>query len=91
MTAFTRSGFWNQRRSLLGVLGFASIMALLPLLFHSPYALSTLVLIGIYAIVVLGLNLLMGYAGQISLGQAAFFGLGAYGSGILTSRFGWSP
>ena len=91
MTAFTRSGFWNQRQSLLGVLGFAAIMALVPLLFPSPYALSTLVLIGIYAIVVLGLNLLMGYAGQISLGQAAFFGLGAYGSAILSSRFGWSP
>jgi branched-chain amino acid transport system permease protein len=45
----------------------------------------TLVRIGILTIVVAGLNLLMGYAGQISLGQAAFYGLGAYVSGIMTT------
>jgi branched-chain amino acid transport system permease protein len=45
----------------------------------------TLVRIGILTIVVTGLNLLMGYAGQISLGQAAFYGLGAYVSGIMTT------
>jgi len=65
-------------------------VALLPVVFGSPYALSTMVLIGIHTIVTIGLCLLMGYAGQISLGQAAFFGLGAYGSAILTARFGWS-
>lgn len=45
----------------------------------------TLIRIGILTIVVVGLNLLMGYAGQISLGQAAFYGLGAYTSAILTT------
>ena len=45
----------------------------------------TLVRIGILTIVVVGLNLLMGYAGQVSLGQAAFYGLGAYVSAILTT------
>ncbi len=45
----------------------------------------TLIRIGILTIVVVGLNLLMGYAGQISLGQAAFYGLGAYVSAILTT------
>ena len=39
----------------------------------------------------IGLSLVMGYAGQVSLGQAAFFGLGAYVSAILTGKFGWSP
>jgi len=47
---------------------------------------NTLVRIGILTIVVVGLNVLMGYAGQVSLGQAAFYGLGAYISGILTTR-----
>lgn len=47
--------------------------------------LDTMVRIGILTIVVVGLNLLMGYAGQISLGQAGFFGLGAYASAILTT------
>jgi len=45
----------------------------------------TLIRIGILTIVLVGLNLLMGYAGQISLGQAAFYGIGAYVSAILTT------
>jgi branched-chain amino acid transport system permease protein len=47
---------------------------------------STLVRIGILTIVVIGLNLLMGYAGQISLGQAAFYAIGAYASAIFSTR-----
>jgi branched-chain amino acid transport system permease protein len=39
----------------------------------------------------MGLSLFMGYCGQISLGQAGFYALGAYGSGILTARFGFQP
>jgi len=46
---------------------------------------------GIFCLVTLGLSLLMGFAGQISLAQAAFFGIGAYGSGILTGHFHWNP
>jgi len=45
----------------------------------------TLIRIGILTIVVVGLNLLMGYAGQISLGHAAFYGMGAYISAIMTT------
>lgn len=45
----------------------------------------TLIRMGILTIVVVGLNLLMGFAGQVSLGQAAFYGLGAYVSAILTT------
>lgn len=41
---------------------------------------------GIFTIILVGLNLLMGYAGQVSLGQAAFYGLGAFFSAILTVR-----
>jgi branched-chain amino acid transport system permease protein len=54
----------------------------------------TLIRIGILTIVVVGLNLLMGYAGQISLGQAAFYGIGAYVSAIMStmaSRHNWLP
>jgi branched-chain amino acid transport system permease protein len=46
----------------------------------------TMVRVGILTIVVVGLNLLMGYAGQASLGQAAFYALGAYTSAILTAK-----
>jgi branched-chain amino acid transport system permease protein len=51
--------------------------------FLPPYALGLLTLIGIYALVTLGLNVFMGYAGQVSLGQAAFVALGAYTTATL--------
>ena len=46
---------------------------------------------GIYCLITIGLSLLMGYAGQISLGQAAFYGIGAYVSAILTAHFELNP
>ncbi len=66
---------------------------MLPHLFRNEYSyyLSILTLAGIYAIVVIGLNMLMGYAGQISLGHAAFFSAGAYTSAILTTSWGLPP
>jgi branched-chain amino acid transport system permease protein len=48
-----------------------------------------LVIAGIFYLTVLGLNVLMGHAGQVSLGQTAFLAIGAYGSGLLTLRLGW--
>ncbi|HDL52484.1 MAG TPA: branched-chain amino acid ABC transporter permease [Proteobacteria bacterium] len=61
----------------------------MPLLVTNDYYLNLLVIIGINSITVIGLDLLMGYTGQISLGHAAFYGLGAYASGILSVRYGW--
>ncbi|MCI0527601.1 MAG: branched-chain amino acid ABC transporter ATP-binding protein/permease [Nitrospira sp.] len=62
----------------------------LPLFIHNPYYLSILVFIGISTILTVGLCLVMGYAGQISLGQAAFYGIGSYASAILTVKYGLS-
>jgi len=53
----------------------------------SPYALYILITIGIYAIAAIGLNILIGYTGQISLGHGAFFGVGAYAAAVLATRF----
>lgn len=47
--------------------------------------------IGLAGIVCVGLNLLIGYTGQISLGHAGFFGLGAYSSAVLTDAYAWPP
>ena len=55
------------------------------------YAISLMIIVGIQTIVTAGLTLLLGFAGQISLAQAAFYALGAYGSMIGTLRFGWNP
>jgi len=46
---------------------------------------------GIYCLMTIGLSLLMGYAGQISIGHAAFYGIGAYTSAILTVHYGLNP
>jgi len=50
-----------------------------------------MVLVGVYACAVVGLNLLVGYGGQISLGHAAFFGVGAYTTAILCTKLHWFP
>lgn len=61
------------------------------MVFSNPYHLQLMTFIGIYTLLALGLNMLMGYAGQISLGHAAFFGLGAYTTAVFTVRWGISP
>ncbi|RJQ85156.1 MAG: branched-chain amino acid ABC transporter permease [Desulfobacteraceae bacterium] len=72
----------------LFLLVFPWLAARIPVIEHYP---DIMVFAGIYCLITIGLSLLMGYAGQISLGHAAFFGIGAYVSGILTSRFGLNP
>ena len=54
------------------------------------YLLTVATLVTIYAILTLGLNTITGLAGQISLGHAAFFGVGAYTTAVLTVHHGWS-
>jgi branched-chain amino acid transport system permease protein len=54
----------------------------------STYMLYILNMIGIAAIAAIGLNILIGYTGQISLGHGAFFGVGAYAAAILATRLG---
>ena len=56
----------------------------------SAYVITIATLIVIYAIVVCGLNVIVGYAGQISLGHAAFFGIGAYTAALLATRGNFS-
>jgi branched-chain amino acid transport system permease protein len=63
-----------------------AIAILLMVIIRNPYHVGILVFLGMNLIITMGLSLLMGYAGQISLGQAAFFGLGAYTTGILTTK-----
>src|SRR5918996_1316012 len=55
----------------------------------SPFWLTVVNQIGIAAIGAIGLNILVGGTGQISLGQGGFLAVGAYTSGILVARLGW--
>ena len=70
--------------------GLLIAFVLLIPLFAGNYWTYNLTLAAIYAIVALGLNILTGYTGQISLGHAAFYAIGAYTVGFLTTTLGWS-
>jgi branched-chain amino acid transport system permease protein len=59
-------------------------------LVRSSYVLGILIFIALNAIAAFGLSLVMGFAGQVSLGQAAFYAIGAYVSGVLTASYGWN-
>ena len=78
-------------KRLSGLAVLAVILAVFPVVTHTAYTLDVAVHILMNAIVVIGLNLLFGYTGQISLGHAGFLGLGGYASAILTTHFGWPP
>ncbi len=80
--------FIYLHRTGLTVTALSVMLLVWPLVESNPYNLGLSNLIAIYAIVVLGLNLFIGYAGQISLGHAAFFAIGAYGSAIGTTTLG---
>lgn len=67
------------------------VIAGVPLVITNNYSLTVLAFVAINTILAVGLNLLMGYAGQVSLGHAAFFGIGAYTSAILTTQYHVSP
>ena len=76
----------------LSLAGFILTMAALPFLVGTDsYWLTVLIISGIYSIITIGLCLLLGFAGQISLGHGAFFGLGAYASGLLTTLGHFNP
>ena len=80
-----------EKKNMIALVTLAGVIMVIPLGLGDSYYLNVLIFVGIYSLVTIGLSLLMGYAGQISLGHAAFFGLGAYTSGILSTKFGISP
>jgi len=76
---------FHSRVDRWAVLGGIVFVALTPL-WADNFVLSQLILIGIYGIAALGLNVLVGYTGQISLGHSAFFGFGAFASAWISSK-----
>ena len=76
---------------LFGALAVATLLFLPWLVPQSSGLLSSLVITGILFIGVLGLDILMGYAGQVSLGQGGFMAIGGYTAAILTVKYGWPP
>lgn len=77
-------------RSLLKWALIAAAVILLPLVLPNSYFIRVMDLVGIYILLATGSNILTGYAGQLSMGQAAFYGVGAYTTGLLGMYLGWS-
>ena len=81
------------RREPRAVLFAAFLVAILlyPILLRSDYALGAAITVGAMAIATVGFVLLIGYAHQLAIGQAAFCTIGGYGSALLVTRHGWDP
>ncbi|MBI2355097.1 MAG: branched-chain amino acid ABC transporter ATP-binding protein/permease [Deltaproteobacteria bacterium] len=73
----------------IGLILFLALLAIVPL--FSSFYITLGSYIGLYSMVALGLVLLTGVAGLTSFGQAAFMGVAAYTTAMLTVKFGWSP
>jgi branched-chain amino acid transport system permease protein len=79
-----------ERRQMLAAAAFFAVLALLPLVLGGFY-LTVLSLVFLSAFVGIAWNLMMGFAGQLSLGHALYFGVGAYVLAIVSERYGLSP
>ncbi|MCL2345776.1 MAG: branched-chain amino acid ABC transporter ATP-binding protein/permease [Desulfobulbus sp.] len=64
-------------------------LVVIPFVITNPFALGLLTLLAIYGILLIGLDVTVGYLGQVNLGQAAFLGIGAYASGLLVAHGGF--
>lgn len=68
---------------------WGAIMMAIPLLFPGSYWITLLIYVGIYSLIVVGYDLLLGYCGQISLGHNGLFAIGAYTTAIATAWYDW--
>jgi branched-chain amino acid transport system permease protein len=75
----------------IGLLIVIAVLLVVPFIVPNSFYLDLAIRMAINAVIVLGLNLLIGFAGQISLGHAGFLGIGAYASAVLPTHFGWHP
>ncbi len=83
--------FRRRDVAFFSALSIAALLLLPWVLPRSSGILSSLVITGILFVGVLGLDILMGYAGQVSLGQGGFMAIGGYTAAILAVKYGWSP
>ncbi|WP_169737096.1 branched-chain amino acid ABC transporter permease, partial [Deinococcus pimensis] len=89
MSAVSSTPARRSPRPLLA--GLAVVALVLAPLVLGSFQVTLMTYVGLYALVALGLVLLTGVAGSTSFGQAAFMGVGAYTTAILTISYGWSP
>ena len=78
----------KQTKKITLIAVVTAAILILPFLLPNAYIIQIVNMIGIYAIVGTGVNILTGYTGQLSLGQAAFYGSGAYTTALLNTKLG---
>src|ERR1700688_237221 len=72
----------------MGLLCAAVTIAVLPLVVTGTYWRTNLIVCALNVMLAIGLDFVLGYAGQLNLGQSAFYGIGAYASTLLVMRLG---
>ncbi|GJD79692.1 branched-chain amino acid ABC transporter permease [Methylobacterium gregans] len=77
----------SRYAGLIGTVLLVVFLAAFPHVVTSSYYIHLVVVIAIYAILILGLDIVVGYTGQVSLGHAGLFGVGAYGAAVLFLHF----
>lgn len=80
----------SKRSSWTKAIIIAAIVILLPLIMPNTYFIRVMDIVGIYILLSTGSNILTGYAGQLSMGQAAFYGMGAYTAGLISLYLGYN-
>jgi branched-chain amino acid transport system permease protein len=79
----------KKYRSVVIWIGLFLCLSLLPIVISNQYTIHLLIISGIYTLLAASLNLITGYIGAFSLGHAAFYGIGAYTSALLSVKYHW--
>ena len=81
--------FSGDKKFIFAAIFIAICLLLVPFLVSNSFQLRVVMLFMIYALVAMGLNILVGLVSLVSLGQAGLYALGAYAVGVLSVKFGW--
>src|SRR3954463_2249132 len=84
----TQAKLVGSRSSLIATIVGLALLIAFPVVVDNPYYIHLVETIMIYAILLFGLDIVVGYTGQVSLGHAGLFGVGAYTAGVLFIKLG---
>ena len=81
----------KSKKGIIAFIVFIGVLAAFPLFFQGPFPRHLVIMILLYATMSIGWNIIGGYAGQVSFGNAAFFGIGAYAAAVLLTNYQLNP
>ena len=86
----TDAALWIVKHKKILLAALLVVLIIIPQMPLSPYAIRICTLIMLYASLAVSLNLITGYTGQVSLGHAMFFGIGAYTTALMVTKLGFN-